>query len=66
MVECDKVEYDTQRIDQDADIDKCIPEQWRGFFRNINQYDDPLLKKLADDLVSKDQALNNDRSSFDV
>ena len=61
-----KVEYDTQRIDQDADIDKCIPEQWRGFFRNINQCDDPLLKKLADDLVSKGQALNNDRSSLDV
>ena len=61
-----KVEYDTQRIDQDADIDKCIPEQWRGFFRNINQCEDPLLKKLADDLVSKGQALNNDRSSFDV
>ena len=66
IVECDKVEYDTQRIDQDADIDKCIPEQWRGFFRNINQCEDPLLKKLADDLVSKGQALNNDRSSFDV
>ena len=31
MVECDKVEYDTQRIDQDADIEKCIPGQWRGF-----------------------------------
>ena len=66
IVECDNVEYDTQRIDQDADIDKCIPEQWRGFFRNINQCEDPLLKKLADDLVSKGQALNNDRSSFDV
>ena len=66
MVECDKVEYDTQRIDQDADIDKCIPEQWRGFFRNMHQGHEPLLKKLADDLVSKGQALNNDRSSFDV
>ena len=32
MVECDKVEYDTQRIDQDAYIDKCIPEKWKGFF----------------------------------
>ena len=59
MVESDKVEYDTQRIDQDADIDKCIPEQWRGVFRNINQGEDPLLKKLDDDL-------NNDRSSFDI
>ena len=66
MVECDKVEYDTQRIDQDADIDKCIPEQWRGFFRNMHQGHEPLLKKLADDLVSKGQALNNDRSSFVV
>ena len=35
-----------------------------GFFWNINQGEDPLL--LADDLVSKGQALNNDRSSFDV
>ena len=66
MVECDKVGYDTQRIDQDADIDKCIPEQWRGFFRNMHQGHEPLLKKLADDLVSKGQALNNDRSSFVV
>ena len=66
MVECDKVEYDTQIIDQDADIDKCIPEQWRGFFRNMHQGHEPLLKKLADDLVSKGQALNNDRSSFVV
>ena len=65
MVDCDKVEYDTQRIDQDADID-CIPEQWRGFFRNMHQGHEPLLKKLADDLVSKGQALNNDRSSFVV
>ena len=32
----------------------------------MNQGKDPLLKKLADDLVSKGQALNNDRSSFDV
>ena len=39
---------------------------WRGFFRNINQCEDPLLKKLADDRVNKGQALNNDRSSFDV
>ena len=37
-----------------------------GFFRNINQCEDPLSKKLADDLVNKGQALNNDRSSFDV
>ena len=66
MVECDKVEYDTQRIDQDADIDKYIPEQWRGFFRNMHRGHEPLLKKLADDLVSKGQALNNDRSSFVV
>ena len=64
MVECDKVEYDTQRIDQDVYIDKCIPEQWKGFFWNINQGEDPLL--LVDDLVSKGQAMNNDRSSFDV
>ena len=32
----------------------------------MNQGKDPLLKKLADDLVSKGQALNNDRSSCDV
>ena len=31
----------------------------------MNQGKDPLLKKLADDLVSKGQALNNDRSSCD-
>ena len=31
MVERDKVEYDTQRINHNAYIDKCIPEQWRGF-----------------------------------
>ena len=37
-----------------------------GVFRDMNQGKDPLLKKLADDLVSKGQALNNDRSSCDV
>ena len=32
----------------------------------MHQGHEPLLKKLADDLVSKGQALNNDRSSFVV
>ena len=31
IVECGKVEYDTERVDHNAYIDKCIPEQWRGF-----------------------------------
>ena len=34
MVECDKVEYDTQRKGQDADVDKCTPEQWRVFTKH--------------------------------